>query len=129
MTPAELIAAAIADVCDVAQSVPYRPTRLEGRMAFVEPADPWKERDESFCGISVGLDAYLVAGSTDPVGAVRWLDTQSTVLMSHPGVRIGDDVVRVEAIDPPFLFVHDAGSSRMFACRVEFSRFTTPEEP
>jgi len=127
MTPSELIADAIADVCDVAQAVPMRPTRLEGRMAFVEPADPWKQLDDSFCGISIGLDAYLIAGSTDPIEAGRWLDAQSTALMGHPGVDVGDDVVRAVEVDPPFLFAQGNPVATFFACRIQFSRFIQEE--
>lgn len=127
MTPAELIAAAIEDACDVDGVASWRPVHLEARTAFVEPAQDWKQRDDSYCGLSIGLDVYLVAGSTDPRGAQAWLDEQSTVVMNIPPIDIGSDTVFADSVDRPVLFVQDGGKASFFACRINLTRFT-PEE-
>ena len=124
MSAATLLAAAVDEVCVVDQSVPYRPTRLAPGLAYVEPADPWKEPTESFRGVSVGLVVVLVAGSTDPLEAIEWLDVQTSALMAATPVDVGDDDIEAVAVGAPILLVDDGGGS-FLACRVEFSRFTT----
>lgn len=132
MTPAEYIANAVKGACDVSQAVPHRPPRLEGRMAFVEPGEPWKEHDEAFCGTRYRLSVWLVAGATDPVGAMRWLDTSTDALMALGPIQLGDggDTVIVEQIQPPALIQQDvtttsSPTSSFYVCRVEFSPFVT----
>ena len=124
MSAAVLLAAAVDAVCDVDQAVPYQPTRLSPSLAYVEPADPWKQPDESYGGVSVGLVVVLVAGSTDPVEALGWLDVQSSALMVSAPVDVGDDVVSAVSVGAPIRLTDDGGGV-FFACRVEFSRFTT----
>ena len=124
-TPSELIAAAVDAACDVDHALPYRPARLDGKMAFVTPSEVWKSiEDIGFCNISIGLDVYLVAGSADQVQALSWLDVQSTILLNHDPIDVGPDTVISGPVDAPFVFSTGDGSS-FFACRVAYSRFTT----
>ena len=122
-SPAELIAAAVDTACDVEHSLPYRPARLAGKMAYVAPADTWKEVEDRFCGISIGLDVYLVAGSTEQASAQAWLDAQSTILIGLDPIDVGVDTVIAGPVFAPFVFSMADGSS-FFACRVAYSRFT-----
>jgi hypothetical protein len=124
MSAASLLAAAVNASCDVDASIGHRPTRLSGRIAYVEPADPWKEPTESFRGVSVGLVVVLVAGSTDPVESIDWLDVQSSALMAATPVDVGGDDIEASLVGAPILLVDDGGGS-FLACRVEFSRFNT----
>jgi hypothetical protein len=124
MSAATLLAAAVDATCDVDTSIPYQPTRLASGIAYVAPADPWKEPTESFRGVSVGLVVVLVAGSTDPVASIDWLDVQSSALMAAAPVDVGGDEIEASSVGAPILLVDDGGGS-FFACRVEFSRFTT----
>jgi len=128
-TPAELIAAAVEGACAVDHALAYRPSRLDGKMAFVTPSEVWKSTDEDeptfggYCGISVGLDVYLIAPSSDQLQAQTWLDEQSTILMRLAPIDVGDDVVTAGPVDAPFVFSTGDGSS-FFAVRVTYSRFT-----
>ena len=125
-TPAEYIIEDVKVCCDVAHALPYRPARLDGKMAFVAPADEWKLLDEdgTYCGFTVGLDVYLVAPSTDQGMALEWLDTQSTILMGRDPVDVESDRVFVTAVDAPFVFTTGDGST-FFATRCVYSRYTT----
>ena len=122
-SPAESIVEAVEAACDVDHALPYRPARLDGKMAFVAPAAVWKEIEERFCGISIGLDVYLVAGSSEQVLALAWLDAQSTILLNHDPIDVGVDTVIAGPVDAPFVFSTTDGST-FFACRVAYSRFT-----
>jgi len=124
-TPAEYIIEAVEAACDVSLAIPYRPSRLDGKMAFVAPADVWKEVDEegTYCGFSIGLDVYLVAPSTDQGMALSWLDEQSTILMNLAPIDVGDDSVDATSVDAPFVFTAGDGST-FFATRVIYSRHT-----
>jgi hypothetical protein len=66
----------------------------------------------------------LVAGSTDPVESIDWLDVQSSALMAATPVDVGGDDIEASSVGAPILLVDDGGGS-FLACRVEFSRFTT----
>ena len=124
-TPAELLVAAVKAACDVDHALAYRPARLDGKMAFVSPADEWKTVEEiGYCGVSVGLDVYLVAGSSDQMLALSWLDAQSTILLNHDPIDVGPDTVISGPVNAPFVFSTGDGSS-FLACRVAYSRFTT----
>jgi hypothetical protein len=124
-TPSELIAAAVEAACDVDHAIPYRPARLDSKMAFVTAGDPWKSLDDTtFCGFSFALEVWLVGGSSDQQSALSWLDEQSTILLLHSPIDVGDDSVMVETVDPPLVFTTSDGSS-FLACRVTYSRFTT----
>jgi hypothetical protein len=126
MSAATLLAAAVGTACDVDISIAHRPTRLSGRTAYVEPADPWKEPAETFGAVSVGLVVVLVAGSTDPNESIEWLDVQSSALMGVDPVSVGTDEVEATSAGAPIILV-DEGGGTFFACRVEFSRFITGE--
>lgn len=122
------LAAAVDSLCDVEQSVPVRPAKMAHKMAFVAPAEPWKERDEiGWCRYSVGLDVYLVAGTSNQVYALDWLDEQSTILIEADPIDLGFDTVRAGPVDPPFLYTAPDGSSHLI-CRVQYSRFTIGDE-
>lgn len=123
-SPAELIAEAIDNTCDVDYALSYRPARLDARMAFVAPGDPWKQPDESFCGMSIGLSVFLVAGSAEPVEALAWLDAQSDLLLELARIDVEVDVVAILQVNPPFLFTTGDGGSYL-ACEVELSRYST----
>jgi len=123
MSAAQDIAAAVASICDVDNAIAYRPTRLSSSLAFVEPGEPWKERDDTYCATSIGLVVNLVAGITDPLESVEWLDAQSTLLMAADPIDVGADVVAATTVGPPFLFT-DIGGGEFLACRVQYSRFT-----
>lgn len=125
-TPAEYMIEAVEAACDVALAVPYRPARLDGKMAFVAPADEWKLLDEegTYCGFTIGLDVYLVAPSTDQGMALAWLDAQSSILMALDPIDVGDDRVFVTTVDAPFVFTTGDGST-FFATRCIYSRHTT----
>jgi hypothetical protein len=122
----KLLAAAVQSTCAVDQAIPYRPARLSPSSAYVEPADPWKELSDSFCGYRVGLVVVLIAGSTDPIESIEWLDVQSTALMAADPVDVGDDVIDAIAVGAPILLV-DEGGGNFYGCRVDYSRFTTGE--
>ena len=123
-TPAEAIINAVDDACDVQHALAYRPARLSSKMAFVAPAETWKEIDDiGFCGISIGLDVYLIAGTPDQAQALGWLDTQSTIMLEHDPIDVGDDTVIAGPVDAPFVYTTNDGSS-FLACRVAYSRFT-----
>jgi hypothetical protein len=122
MSAATLIAEAVQSTCDVDASIAYRPTRLAPSIAYIEPADPWKEPAESYRAFSVGLVVVLVAGSTDPLDAFEWLDVQSSALISAAPIDVGDDDVEATSVGAPIQIIDDGGGV-FFACRVEFSRF------
>ena len=117
------IAAAINEACDVEQSLAYRPARLANKIAFVTPADVWKEQEARFCGLSIGLDVYLIASTSDQVTSLAWLDAQSTILMNLAPIQLTADQVQASEVEAPFVFTGTDGSS-FLACRLSYSRFT-----
>lgn len=122
MDAAVALAAAVGSLCDVEHSQPVRPAKMAHKMAFVAPAEPWKQR-EDWCEYSVGLDVYLVAAASNQVYALEWLDTQSTILIEAEPIDVGTDTVHADPIEPPFLLTSPDGSSHLI-CRVQYSRFT-----
>ena len=123
-TPAEYIATSIAAACDVEFSLPYRPPSMAGRMAFVAPSDTWKEIGERFVGHTVGLDAYLLAGTVDLLTAQSWLDAQTTILVNAAPIDVGTDEVVVSGVDAPIIYAASDGST-FLGCRVSYTRFST----
>lgn len=123
MSASTLLAAAVKDTCDVVNSLPYRPSHLDHRLAFVAPADIWKQHDDdSYCDMSVGIDVFLVSGTSDHIDSFNWLDEQSTLLMSAAPVDVGDDTIEAVDVGAPFVFTDGSGTS-LLACRVTYSRF------
>lgn len=124
MSAAVLIAQAVETTCDVDASLPVRPTRLSGRLAYVDAAEEWKRREERFCGVSVGLDIYLMAGVTDMTEAFAWLDAETDKLLALDVIELDDDRVMVGPVGRPTLFVDDGGGS-FLGVRIQLSRFST----
>ena len=121
------IAAAVEAACDVDQALPMRPVQLQARLAYVEPADPWKEQDLR-CGFTTKLDVWLVAGSADPAAAVEWLDSESTKVLNLGRVELDDDTVEAVSVGRPVLLVQDGqAQAHFYGCKIDFARFT--EEP
>ena len=123
-TPAEYIATAIDAACDVDYALPYRPARLEAKMAFVAPADPWKEIGDVFGTTSIGLDVFLLASTVDMLTSQTWLDAQSSILIDAAPIDIGDDEVIANSVDAPAIFSASDGTTHL-GCRVSYTRFLT----
>ena len=123
MSAETILAAAVLDVCDVETVLPYRPSNLTNRLAFVTASDVWKQLDEDgYCNMTVGLDVYLVAGSGDVIDSFEWLDAQTTILMQQPAVDVGSDTIVATETGAPFVFSDGSGASYLTA-RVTYSRF------
>jgi len=123
-TPAEYIATSIAAACDVEFSLPYRPPSMAGKMAFVAPSETWKEIGERLAGHTIGLDAYILAGTVDLLTAQSWLDAQTTILVNAAPIDVGTDEVVVASIDAPIIYAASDGST-FLGCRVSYTRFST----
>lgn len=128
MSAATLLADHVDTICDVFEALPYRPATLSNRIAFVAPADTWKQFDEEglSCELSVGLDVYLVSGAADYVDSFEWLDEQSTLLMQAGAVDVDTDTIATTEAGAPFIFADSSGASYL-ACRVTYSRFRIGE--
>lgn len=126
MSAAVLIAAAVEAACDVDQALPMRPVQLQSRIAYVEPADPWKEHDASYCGLSVKLDVWLAVGAaSDMTEAFEWLDAESTKVMNLGPIELADDTVEAVSVGRPVVLIQDGAAQGQFiGCKIEFARFT-----
>jgi hypothetical protein len=123
MSAETVIAAAVLAACDVELSLPYRPARIMSKMAFVTPANVWKEPADQFSSMSIGLDVFLIISSGDQQTAVTWLDEQTTILMSLAALDLDEDQVTAVEVEAPFVF-KGKDSASFLACRVAYSRFT-----
>ena len=122
------LAEVVEETCDVHHALAYRPSRLDSKMAFVAPSDIWKQIDEenTYCGFTVGLDVWLVAGAAEQRESLDWLDVQSSLLLGLDAVDVGTDRAFVSAVDAPIVLSTADGSS-FLACRLQYSRFTIGE--
>lgn len=126
---ADRLAAVLDGVAAVVADVPVSP---HAGVVYVAPADDWLTADaddESFCGVSVGLVAELVAGTLDPSASLEWIATVLSLLWSgcSAGIDVAGDVTRPLSAGRPSI-AQDGTGSEWIVCRVEFARLRVEED-